>query len=128
MKIYVVTAGDGIDSGYHIEMVTVDKNKAEAYYKCLKNIHANIEEYDDGNITVEPIWYVYQDKKKTCTRLLLQDYDDIQHIDMSDINKVRDDDNGFYNTVYVRAKDEETAKKIAIDLFSQYKAEKEGII
>lgn len=122
MKIYVITAG--YYSDYHIEMVTVDKNKAEAYYQCLNDSSAYIEEFDDGLITVEPIWYVY--RSQYGFNALLQDLYQIQKIDLDNINNVLYQ-NGMYE-VYVRAKDKDTAEKIAIDLFAQYRAEKEGIV
>ena len=120
MKIYVVTAG--YYSDYHIEMATVDKNKAEAYYKCLNDSSADIEEYDDENITVEPIWCVYRSQYRF--NALLQDGYQIQKIDLDNINNVLYQ-NGVYE-VYVRAKDKDTAEKIAIDLFAQKKKKKGG--
>lgn len=124
MKIYVVTSG--YYSAYHIDLATVDYHKANAYYKALKDDSACIEEYDDENITVEPIWYVNQ--KNHAIRAWLQDQDEIQNIDLDSINNTvkYTDDYGY--AVYVRASDEDHAIKIAADLFAQYKAEKEGII
>ena len=57
MKIYVVT--DGIYSDYHIITATTDQATAAA---IAKKFGAEIEEYENAEIMLHPLWFIRFDK------------------------------------------------------------------
>jgi hypothetical protein len=57
MKIYVVT--DGEYSDYHIITATTDQSVAE---KIAKKFGADIEEYENAEIMLQPLWFIRFDK------------------------------------------------------------------
>ena len=129
MKIYVIT--EGCYSDYHIVGVATDREMAKKIQKYIngeKWSYAEIEEYDTeewkqvvndnrtiyfvgesegGGLYAMPILYDYPERYKSA-------------------NKITTDSHGRLE-VYVLAKDEIHARKIASDLFAKYKAEKEGL-
>ena len=127
MKVYVITKG--CYSDYCIEAVTLDEHKAHILAKKFSDSweQANVEEYDTEEF--EPIealsWevsvYGKRSPKEGCyisqikNRFVSNNWE-VNYFKR--IDKYR---------VYVRAKDEEHAKKIAFDRIAQYKAEHEKI-
>lgn len=129
MKIYVITEGDYSD--YHIVGVATNLKMAKKIQKYIngeKWSYAEIEEYDTeewkqvvndnrkiysiseskgGGLYTKPISYDYTYKYKIA-------------------NKIMTENDGSLK-VYVLAKDDIHARKIASDLFAKYKAEKEGL-
>lgn len=57
MKIYVVT--DGEYSDYHIITATIDRSVAE---KLAKKFGAEIEEYENAEVMLQPMWFIRFDK------------------------------------------------------------------
>lgn len=57
MKIYVVT--DGMYSDYHILTATTDLALAE---KIAKKFCAEIEEYENAEVMLRPLWFIRFDK------------------------------------------------------------------
>ena len=57
MKIYVVT--DGMYSDYHIITATTDHAVAE---KIAKKFGAEIEEYENAELMLRPLWFIRFDK------------------------------------------------------------------
>lgn len=57
MKIYVVT--DGEYSDYHIITATIDRSVAE---KIAKKFGADIEEYENAEVMLRPLWFIRFDK------------------------------------------------------------------
>jgi hypothetical protein len=123
-KVYVITKG--IYSDYHICAVTLDKSRAERLKKLLYENYeeATIEEYtlneykENGNV-----YYVefHDDAPPT---IGLDEYDGSYLYE--NVPCVLD----WYDPirVYVRAKDEQHAMKIAQDEYAKWKAEKEGVV
>lgn len=127
MKVYIITKGEY--SGYHICAVTTDKKKAEILRKAHNDLDgwhkARIEKYDTDEFLTE-----IENRLKLYDCTLERDkpmviYEvDIDYINSSDF-KVRYNHSKYH--VYVWAKDEEHALKIASDKIAEYKASKEGI-
>ena len=114
--IYVLTCGEYSD--YHIIMATTDEEKA-FYFQRLYPA-AQIEYFDDSNIQTMPLFSLRMWKDDGIVRAFESD-----RFEGIEINKVYEKSRIFY--AYVQAKDEDTPKKIYFDLYTQYKAEKEGI-
>ena len=130
MKIYVVTDGDYSD--YHICGVAVTKEMAEKITEHIMRIDSyscpNIEEYDTNT------WIETLNNGNMFHVVLLEDgrmnlYDETYDMEYGyeNRNKVFDFDKRGALNVWVFAKDEDHAKKIASDLFAKYMAEKEGL-
>lgn len=114
--IYVLTCGEYSD--YHIIMATTDEEKA-FYFQRLYPA-AQIEYFDDSNIQTMPLFSLKVWKKDGIVRA-----SECDRFEGIETNKVYE--NSVMFNAYVQAKNEDTAKKIFFDLYTQYKAEKEGI-
>lgn len=127
MIVYVITTGEYSD--YGIEAVALEKEKAEELKKLYSNRwgEARIEIYDTDDYYVEKgKFYRVKIGKRSAIHV-----EETGVISMEDRNKVslirnwkthRDE-----YIVYVKAKDEEHAKKIGADLVAKYKAEEQGV-
>lgn len=124
MRIYVITEGDYSD--YHICGVATEKEKAEEIKQLNTDLwhEAIIEVYDtddyyvekgrfynvimyDSNVSVSELTYPVNIGQRN---IVLESWHEIPRY-----------------RVFVKAMDEEHAKKIGIDLINQFKAEKEGL-
>lgn len=127
MKVYIITKGDY--SGYHICAVTTDKKKAEILRKAHNDLDgwhkARIETYDtDEFLTeIENGLNLYDCTMERDKPMFIFEVD-LDYMISSDF-KVRYNRSTY--CVYVWAKDEEHALKIASDKIAEYKANKEGI-
>lgn len=124
MKIYVVTQGEY--SCYGIVGVAIDKKQAE-YISMVRSTYTDpcdIEEYDTEEIKV--------DKDFAPNWLVEFDNDEIKRVYPFTGRKpfkVKEyNENLKQYGVIVKAKDEEHAKKIAIDTLAQYKALKAELV
>ena len=116
----------GIYSDKHIVAVTCDKQKAEKLKECYSDSHQNarIEEWEESNVNLRNYYYIEYD-------VFNNDYDisKISQEDIyDDISKVIEFSRGSELDVYVQADNEDLALKIARDLFTEYKAKKEGLV
>lgn len=125
MKIYVVTQGEY--SAYGIVGVAIDKKQAEliATLYSTYNDPCYVEEYDTEEIKVDkdfaPNWFVEFDNdeiKRVC-----HPFTGRKPFKVKEYNE-----NLKQYGVIVKAKDEEHAKKIAIDTLAQYKALKAELV
>lgn len=120
MKVYVVTQGRYSD--YHIIGVTLDKKLAEKAaefnmkYGRYSNTEAYIEEWETDDFHSSALTCVFE-----------VDFDENGNIIDCEENHWADEEFTRASMVIVRAKDEEHAKKIAIDRRAMYLAAKEGI-
>ena len=115
--IYVLTSGEYSD--YHIVMATTDRVKAEYFHKLYEE--SNIEEYDDSKIQMLPIYNVLYYKEDGSIKAFDTEY--FQDVELNKIYKTK-----VMYEVYVQAKDKDTAIKIFFDLYTEYKAQQEGIV
>ena len=136
MKIYVIT--EGVYSGYHICAVTDDPVSAEnlrVYYTENPYSFVNIEEYETESLPERPktCWYCcYQigEEKGTiqCTEVrYVSSEDAAEWGGETKINDVTYSKYGNSFFVYVFAKDEAHARKIAAEQIYQYKYKAESI-
>lgn len=133
MKVYVITKGEY--SEYGIYAVTLDKEQAEllkAEYSD-KWDEAFIEEYDTDNSWIEvsddykPIWNVeFRCRDNKIVRCYKISHDNIRHGEIFEVH--------WYNNkrcdelkVFVEAKDEEHAEKIATDRYMKWLAEQNNL-
>ena len=128
MKIYVITKG--CYSDYHICAVTTNRKKANKLSKIMS------DRYDDAEIeTYESDEYVDLIDRGFCAYLVdfvdgiytishVSKVDDHESIEYIAWNRITPRMNKKEYYVYVRAKDEEHAKKIAQDLMAEYKYRK----
>lgn len=124
-KVYVITKGAYSD--YHICAVTLDKNTAEKLAKKYSEdswSEAVIEEYDLEDFSKsERFMYcvTFGDNGISCS------FEEYEHTEKIFYHK-----NAFTGqggmTVYVKARDEAQAKKIAQDRRAEYLAKKEGVV
>lgn len=145
MKYYAVTKG--AHSDYHIITITADKEKAELIAKlhttCYDDIGtaARVEEYEESIELLLPIYEI----QYSCDK---QKISDISALDTSEIEPACGDGDFHYCGddeklnyvdefeslgniifyVFVRARGEKAAEKIAQDLIAEYKAKKAGIV
>lgn len=128
MIVYVITKGEYSD--YGIEAVTLEKEKAEELKRLYSDKwnEAMIETYDtDDYYAKNGGFYSVRIGKKSAIEVRKIN----SVIPVDDRNKVslrhdwRTNRENYF--VYVKAKDEEHAKKIGADLVAKYKAEKQGI-
>ncbi len=124
MKVYVVMKG--YYSGRHIAAVTLDKEKAQLLQERFDDGDvAEIEEYDTDN--VDDAYEAY----KLGYNLYFVGFDDRDKIYLlcedKSINGEKEQHNWDTHRYYVWAKDEKTAKRIAIDRHAMWKAQQEGI-
>lgn len=128
MKVYVITKG--IYSDYRICAVALDKDKAEILRKAFSDSweEAEIETYEtDQFITeIEAGLKIYQcvvnDNGLSAYE---RDYDYADDICFNKVNKTNCRIATYL--VYVWAKDEDSALKIAADKIAEYKAKEAGI-
>lgn len=115
MKIYAVTQGEYSD--YHICALTLSAEKAERIKKVYSTFFhpAEIEIYEDGEDAELNFLFCYE-----------SEFDDIYVENEGDHEEgvIPLDDN--FN-VYVRAEDQEHARKKAYDMIAKYKAQKYGL-
>ena len=119
MKYYAITKGTYSD--YHIITITADKEKAKMIAKWHSDRYddARVEEYED-NIEVQiPIWTVYIENGEFESCYVCGCPEEVE----DELNEITD----LNSYVYVRAKSEEQARKIAYDLIAEYKARNDGI-
>ena len=122
--VYVITKGRYSD--YHICAVTMDNDRAER----MKKLYS--DRYDEAHIEK----YVLDEAKTTGLVYYVEFENDASvAIRMDEYTKYDDCDNGPVVAswcdpirVYVRAKDEDHALKIAQDEYAKWKAEKAGIV
>lgn len=116
---YAVTKGDYSD--YHIVAITDDEEKAQKLAKVFSDDwdEAKVEKYPDCAVVDMPIFSVMVGSVATC---VVQ----ITPYTINNINVVNEYRDKQYS-VYVQAKDEEHAQKIAYDLIAEYKARKAGV-
>ena len=124
-KVYVITKGSYSD--YHICAVTMDKARAENLKKLFS------DRYDEA--TVEE--YILNECKENGSMYYVDFPDDEpQRIGLDEFAGAYVAPNmdrcvlDWYDPirVYVRAKDEQHAIKIAQDEYAKWKAEKEGVV
>ena len=127
MKVYVITKG--VYSDYRICAVALDKDKAEILRKAFSSWgEAEIETYEtDQFITeIEAGLKIYQcivnDNGLSAYE---RDYDYADDICFNKENKTNRRIATY--SVYVWAKDEDSALKIAADKIAEYKAKEAGI-
>ena len=136
MKVYVITEGQYSD--YHICAVTDDPVSAEhlrTYYTTSPYSYVNIEEYETKSLPERPktCWYCcYQignaSSMMQCTEVCYVSSEDATiWDDETKINEVRYSEYGNSFFVYVFAKDEAHARKIAAEQIYQYKYKAESI-
>lgn len=128
MKAYVITKGEYSD--YKIYAVTLDKEQAEllkAEYSD-KWDEAFIEEYDTDNSWLEvsddykPIWNVeFWRHNNEITRCYKISHDNVRHGEICASKWLNE------THVFVEAKDEEHAKKIATDIYMKWLAEQNDL-
>lgn len=127
MIVYVITRGEYSD--YGIVAVTLEKEKAEELKKLYSDKwhEAMIETYDTDDYYVENGRF-YEVILETRTAIRVRE---IPPVLVDDRNKVRTGRNfitkGKEYVVFVKAKNEEQAKKIGADLVAKYKAQQQGI-
>ncbi len=126
MKVYIITNGDY--SSYQICAVTLDEAQAEllkARYSGFDE-EANIEVFDTDNHKIEvgedykPLWNVEFRGSEIC-RCYAVEHENINH------GKVYEDTWSNKIKVFVKAKDEAHAKRIAIDTYMKWLAEQNGL-
>ena len=132
MKVYVITKG--VYSSYHICAVAIDKNKAEILRKAFSDSwdEAEIETYETNQFIteIESGLKLYSCSMHKDDDTSISTYNsDLEYVCSKDF-KVREYKKGFMAPgyeVYVWAKDEDHARKIAADKIAEYKARKAGI-
>lgn len=128
MKVYVITSGEY--SSYHICAVTLDKEQAELLkirYSDERD-EANIEEYDTDDYKIQvsndykPMWNVeFWVRNGAITRCYKISHDNLRHGEI-DVNKWCNE-----VKVFVEAKDEEHARKIATDIYMKWLAKQNDL-
>lgn len=128
MIVYVITKGEYSD--YGIYAVTLEKEKAEELKIRYSDKwdEAMIETYDTDDYYVEKgRFYIVRIGKSSAIEISETGY----IVPVEDRNKVELLQNRKTNreeyVVFVKAKDEEHAKKIGADLVAKYKAQEQGI-
>lgn len=122
--VYVITKGAYSD--YHICAVTMDKDRAERIKElCSEGWgEANIEKYVlDEAKTAGRVYYV-EFENDAPVEIHIDEYDGFGDYDKGPVVA------SWYEPirVFVRAKDEDHALKIAQDEYAKWKAEKAGIV
>ena len=128
MKIYIVTAGEYSDK--HNVAVTFNEEEAKKMVKVHKNVYGiGYETYDTDDfpkfVTDDPIWQC------TCWEGCEPYIEEMEYdtVDATTLNKLEQygEDHGVYYKADIQAKDEETAKKIFLDLINMKQAIEGGI-
>ncbi len=141
MKVYIVTSGEYSD--YHIDTVCLDKEQAEKLAQVITDNTCNtgyVSEWDtdqfkvidDGMKVFHIDMYLSTDKRRIDDIFISKLNNSFKAL-TAEKNKFEFEDciDGFISPLLVmtvRAKDEEHAKKIAYDMFAEWKAEKEGLV
>lgn len=132
MKVYIVTSGDYSD--YYIDAVFLDKAQAEYYCALHKLEDVHIEEYDTDENVIECQKPVFQE---WVVRFRKGKIESINHCGytfdntMLEINEHEGFEvwqkvlRGYVRFTTSKDKDYEQAKKIACDLYAQFKYNKE---
>lgn len=128
MIVYVITRGEYSD--YGIEAVTLEKEKAEELKILYSDswYDAMIETYDTDDYYVENgRFYEVRIGKSSVINIREIGYivsvEDRNKVILIRNRKTNEDD----YAVFVKAKNEEQAKKIGADLVAKYKAQQQGI-
>ena len=128
MIVYVITKGEYSD--YGIEAVTLEKEKAEELRILYSDswCDAMIETYDTDDYYVEKgRFYEVRIGKSSAINIRETGYivsvENRNKVSLIRNRKTNEDD----YAVFVKAKDEEHAKKIGADLVAKYKAQQQGI-
>lgn len=123
-KFYAVTTGDY--SEYHIVTITENKENAERIAAAYDGL---VEEYEDNITNPIGVWQVrYNEKEKMWYPCNVdRDWEKVKDMEPRyEQSWIFNCDNCWYT--YVHAEDKEHALKIAQDKYSQWKAEREGIV
>lgn len=125
MKYYAVTKGEYSD--YHIITITSNKDKAELIAEKYSDKYHNteVEEYEELDLSDNRLIYdarLYFDKS-------ILEISNGREPNEYDINKEFNCvyKGGYFLKVGVKAHNKEQARKIASDLFAEYRAKEEGI-
>ena len=118
MKLYAVTKGSYSD--YRIIALTRSKRRAEKIASLCSDRYddAVVEEYEESSVELKPIWRVWF-YKHGAPRANALSYED-KLIFNAPLNTVKERGDFCRFEVYVEAKGEEHALKIAEDLVAQY--------
>lgn len=123
-KVYIITKGDYSD--YHICAVTLDEERAEKLRKMYSDSinDANIEEYVPNEAKPIFLYGVQFSRDGNVMSYRADEYD------LKDEGYVEYEYDGYeqYYVVWVKAKDEDHALKIAQDRLAEYKAKEAGIV
>lgn len=124
---YAITDGDYSD--YHIIAITDNKERAENIKKLYSSNYSEpmIEEFFDDESKDEifyDVWY----RTDGSYHVSLQDFDMKKHFDINIIDENILHNDWWKYRVFVMAKSKDQAIKIAQDLWTEYKAKKEGVV
>lgn len=127
---YAVTAGSYSD--YHIIAITDNKERADNIAKIYSdngwNSDTQVEEFFDNESKNEAFYDVWYETNGSYD-VELQEFNKNYKFDNTNIIEENANHNGWWKyKVFVMAKDEDHAIKIAQDLWAEYKAKKEGIM
>lgn len=132
MKVYMITVGEnGEDGDSYVRAVTLDREQAELLKAKYSNewYEAYIEEYDTDDYSIEvgadytPMWNVeFNDNSNEIHRCYTIAHEGHEHGQIYKHNAY-----WIYTTVFVEAKDEEHAKKIAKDIYMKWLAEQNNL-
>lgn len=124
---YAVTDGDYSD--YHIIAITDNKERAENIKKLYSSEYSEpmIEEFFDSESKGEAFYSVRYDTDGGYD-VILREFDGDNSFNINIIKENASHDGWWKYKVFVMAKDENHAIKIAQDLWEEYKAKKEGIV
>lgn len=124
---YAVTDGDYSDC--HIIAITDNKERAENIKKLYATnwSEPTIEEFFDGKAKDEALYSVRYDKDGNYD-VSLRDFDSDNSFNINIINESIFHDDWWKYRVFVMAKSKDQAIKIAQDLWTEYKAKKEGVV
>lgn len=128
MKIfYAVTDGDYSD--YRIIAITDNKERAENIKKLYSSKYSEpmIEEFFDSESKDEAFYSVRYDTDGSYD-VILREFDGDNSFNINIIKENTSHDGWWKYKVFVMAKDEHHAIKIAQDLWAEHKAKKEGIV
>lgn len=127
---YAVTAGDYSD--YHIIAITDSKERADNIVKIYNNngwnCNAQVEEFFDSE-SKDEVFYDVRYETNGSYDVSPQEFDKnykFDNINIIEENVIHSD--WWKYRVFVMAKDENHAIKIAQDLWAEYKAKKECIV
>lgn len=138
MKVYIVTSG--CYSDYHIDAVCLNKEDAEV---IAENISGNfndcpeVNEWDTDDFKIIndglKLFYItvlLEKDRLTLKGLQITAADSFQSLITSGTGILSDYSDAMIPNLscILRAKDEEHAKKIAYDMFAEWKAKKEGLV